>query len=162
MHKSIKMVVLVLLVVLSFQQLAFASSEVQRPPKPTEGIESTNPNFGSSRDSETFSPQLTSLITDWSCTISNTGSDLYLVGSHTASYIVDQLRLTLYLQRWDGSQWVDIKSWTFYEYDISGIIKDAVENYQHGYYYRTRAVHYAKMDTETDTQNSTSAYVYVQ
>jgi hypothetical protein len=114
MHKYLKMVIFVLLIVLSLQQVAFAGEQAKRPPKPTEGVESSNPNYGSSKDVQTISPEsISGLLTDWQCSISYNGSDLYLDGASTATDIIDQLTLTLYLQRWDGSQWVDVTNWVF-------------------------------------------------
>lgn len=161
MHKYVKTVIFVLLAVLSLQQVTFASGETKRPPKPTEGVESSNPNYGSSTDVRTMSPSISGLLTDWQCSIMNNGSDLYLDGSSTATDIIDQLTLTLYLQRWDGSQWVDVNSWAFNKYVAKSIHDGTYANYTHGNYYRARAVHYAKNGTQTDTQYSTSSYIYV-
>jgi len=161
MHKYVKTVIFTLLVVLSLQQVAFASGETKRPPKPTEGIESSDPNYGSSKDVQTISPEISGLLTDWQCSIMNNGADLYLDGSSTATDIIDQLTLTLYLQRWDGSQWVDVNSWVFNKYDAKSIYDGTYANYTRGNYYRARAVHYAKNGSQTDTKNSTSSYIYV-
>jgi len=43
-----------------------------------------------------------------------------------------------------------------------GITKSATTGFEHGNYYRARAVHYAKDGTATDTQYSTFTYIYVQ
>ncbi|AUS96074.1 hypothetical protein CDQ84_18750 [Clostridium thermosuccinogenes] len=162
MHKCIKMVVFTVLVVLSLQQIAFANEETKRPPKPTEGIESSDPNHGSSTDSDNESVQRASgLFYNYYCSIDNTGSDLYLEGSTVANYLSDQVKLTLYLQIWDGSQWIDVQSWPFTQYNSKSVTEGANTSFQHGNYYRTRAVHYIKYGTQTETQNSTSSYIYV-
>jgi len=161
MHKYVKAVIFTLLVVLSLQQVVFASGETKRPPKPTEGIESSDPNYGSSKDVQTISPEISGLLTDWQCSIMNNGADLYLDGSSTATDIIDQLTLTLYLQRWDGSQWVDVNSWVFNKYVAKSVYDGTYANYTRGNYYRARAVHYAKNGSQTDTKNSTSSYIYV-
>ena len=141
--------------------MVFASGETKRPPKPTEGIESSDPNYGSSKDVQTISPEISGLLTDWQCSIMNNGADLYLDGSSTATDIIDQLTLTLYLQRWDGSQWVDVNSWVFNKYVAKSVYDGTYANYTRGNYYRARAVHYAKNGSQTDTKNSTSSYIYV-
>lgn len=161
MYKFVKTVIFVLLAVLFLQQVAFASGETQRPPKPTEGVESSNPNYGSSTDIETLSPRISGLLTDWQCSITYNGADLYLDGASTATDIIDQLTLTLYLQRWDGSQWVDVNSWVFNKYVAKSLYDGTYANYTHGNYYRARAVHFAKNGSQTDTQYSTSSYIYV-
>ena len=162
MYKYVKTVVFVLLAVLSLQQVAFASGETKRPPKPTEGVESSNPNYGSSTDVQTISPErISGLLTDWKCSITNNGADLYLDGASTATDIIDQLTLTLYLQRWDGSQWVDANNWVFNKYDAKSLYDGTYVNFTHGNYYRARSVHFAKNGSQTDTQYSTSSYIYV-
>lgn len=160
MHKWFKMIVLTLLVGLSLQQVAFASSETKRPPKPTEGIESSDPKHGSSVGIGTESIQ-SGLFYNYYCSITNTRTDLYLEGTTIANYLSDQVKLTLYLQKWDGSQWVDIQSWPFTQNNAKSITEGANASYQHGNYYRTRAVHYIKYGTQTETQNSTSSYIYI-
>lgn len=163
MHKYVKTIIIALLVVLSLQQTVFASGESKRPPKPTEGVESSNPDYGSSLDTQaTSSIGIIGLLTDWKCSITNNGSNLYLDGESTAFNIVEQLKLTLYLQKWDGSQWIDVNSWEFNKYNAKSIYQGTNSTYQHGYYYRTRAVHFAKDGSQTDTQYSTSSYIYAQ
>jgi len=163
MHKFFRMVVFILLVVLSFQHAAFASGDTKRPLKPTEGIESSDPNYGSSTDTDTRSIQSTSgLFYNYYCSITNTGTDLYLEGTTISNYLSDQIGLTLYLQKWDGSQWIDIQGWPFTKYNAKSIIEGARSSYQHGNYYRTRAVHYIEYGEQSETQYSTSSYIYVE
>lgn len=163
MHRFVKLVVFTLLAVFLLQQSAFASGETKRPPKPTEGIESSGPRYGSSKDIDAgFIQRLDSLFYNYYCSIDNTGTDLYMEGSTIANYVSDQVSITLYLQQWDGSQWVDTQSWPFSKYDARSITEGANASYQHGNYYRTRAVHYVKYGTQTETQNSTSSYIYIE
>lgn len=163
MYKCLKMIVFTLLIVLSLQQVAFAGGEAKQPPKPTEGIESFNPKHGSSTDINTESIQSVSgLFYNYYCSIDKTGTNLYLEGTTMANYLSDQVKLTLYLQKWDGSQWVDVQNWPFTEYNVKSLTDGANASYQHGNYYRTRAVHYIKYGTQTETQNSTSSYIYVE
>lgn len=162
MHKCLKMIVFTLLIVLSFQEVAFADGETKQPPKPTEGIESFDPKHGSSKDINTESIQsLSSIFYNYYCSIDNTGTDLYLEGTTMANYLSDQVKLTLYLQKWDGSQWIDVQIWSFTKYNVKSLTEGANVSYQHGYYYRTRATHYIKYGAQTETQNSTSAYIYI-
>jgi len=157
------MVVLTLLIVLSLQQVAFASGDTKHPPKPTEGIESSDPKHGSSTDTNTGTIQSTSdLFYNYYCSITNTGTDLYLEGTTISNYLSDQIGLTLYLQKWDGTQWVDVQNWPFTKYNAKSIIEGTRTSYQHGNYYRTRAVHYIEYDSQSETQYSTSSYIYVE
>jgi hypothetical protein len=161
MHKFFKMVVLTLLLVLSLQQVAFAAEETKRPPAPTEGMESSDPKHGSSTDVETKSLQ-SSLFYNYYCSIHNTGTDLYLEGTTVSNYLSDQVSLTLYLQKWDGSQWVDQQSWNYSKNNAKSITEGDRTNYQHGNYYRTRAVHYIEDGSQSETKYSTSSYIYIE
>lgn len=160
MYKWYKVIVFTLLIVLSLQQAAFASEETKHLSKPAEGIQSFDSNNGSSKNIETESIQ-SDLFYNYYCSIYNTGTNLYIEGSTVANYLSDQVKLTLYLQKWDGSQWVDVRSWSFTEYNAMSITEGAIAEYQYGNYYRTRAVHYIKYDTQVETQNSTSSYIYI-
>jgi hypothetical protein len=165
MYKFFKMIVVSLLVVLSLQQVAFASGEVPTISKPTEGIESSDPNHGSSievNDVNNSSIQsVSSLFYNYYCSIDNTGIDLYLEGTSVSNYLSDQVSVILYLQKWDGSQWVDVQSWSFDKYSAKSITDGVRTSYQSGNYYRTRAVHYIKYGSQTEIQNSTSAYISI-
>ena len=161
MYKCFKIVVFTLLIVLSLQVAAFANTEANQPSKPTEGIESSDPNHGISTEGTTESIQ-SGLIYSYYCSIDNTGTDLYLEGSTVSNYLSDQVKLTLYLQKWDGSQWIDVQSWPFTKYNVKSITEGAKASYQHSSYYRTRAVHYIKYGSQTEIQNSTSSYIYVE
>ena len=163
MRKFFKMVILILMVVLSLQQVTFAAEKVQKPPKPTVGVEASDPQYGTSADIQVVFPQSVSgLLANWSCSISNPSNrNLGIAGSSTANTIVDQMTLTLYLQQWDGSKWVDIKSWTFNNSVTTYLSQGVNYSCQAGYYYRTREFHAAKKGAQTETQNSTSSYIYV-
>ncbi len=163
MNKFLKAVVFTMLLVLSLQQVTFAAEKAQRPPKPTEGVESSDPKYGSSKDIIFFSPAISGLLTDWGCSISNpSGTTLNVAGSSTANTTVDQMTLTLYLQKWDGAQWADVNSWSYSSSSTTFINKGTNTTGQAGNYYRTRTVHTATKGTQTETQESTSSYIYVQ
>lgn len=164
MFKKISVMALILVTLFTFQLSVFAVSteKIEVPPKPTLGIESSNPSFGSSKDIIFALPQVGGMLSDWYCTISNSGPSLALYGSQTTIVISDSQTLTLYLQRWDGAQWVDIYSKSVSNYNSIGITNSAsYSNFVKGYYYRTRAVHTAIDGGQTDTQESASTYIYV-
>lgn len=161
MHKFFKVVVFALVLILSLQSVTFASVRVERPTKPTEGVEASDPKHGSSTDIPLTVTQSDSLFYNYYCSITNTGTDLYLQGTTISNYLSDQVSLTLYLQKWDGSQWIDVKSWPFSKYNVKSVTDGSNTSYQNGNYYRTRAVHYIKYGSRSETQNSTSPYIYI-
>lgn len=162
MYKFIKIIICIAVLLFPLQNAVHAKSQVNSLSKPTEGVESSDPNYGSSRDVSMMSTQsLSFLLSDWYCAISNTGSELVIDGSSTAIYPIEMHKLTLYLQKWNGSSWVDIAGWTFYEYNSLSISKMSEYPFQRGNYYRTRSIHYGEDGTQTETQYATSSYIYV-
>lgn len=162
MNKYIKVLFFCLLFVFSLQQAALVEAN-QKVQKPTEGIESTEPGHGSSKDVNTPSSKDTGLIYDYYCSIDDAGTYLYCEGATKAFNSSDRIKLTLYLQKWNGSQWVDVKSWSFSKTNAQSVIDGATySKYQHGSYYRTKAVHYVKNDSQSEKINSTSSYIYVE
>ncbi|WHH56926.1 hypothetical protein [Petroclostridium sp. X23] len=169
MKKYVKLMVFVLIVVLGLQQSVFASNTKQYSSKPTEGIEATVSDSGSSQDVNAFidkdvnivTTESISFIINYHSSFKKDESKLYVCCSTTTNTIVDSLRTTLYLQEWNGSEWVDKKSWTFRKTDSSNLTGDALTTYTPGKYYRVRAEHYAKNKTQTDTKYSISSYSQV-
>lgn len=161
MSKYFKTIVIILLLTLSIPHVALAV-EPERPPKPTEGVESFYPDRGSSWDAEGITNLSASLISEYGCTIKNNGSNLSLTGTTTARYIVDKVSLTLYLQKWEGTKWVDVRSFAHSKSNIKSINDgNYIYSFERGNYYRTRAVHYVKDGSETDFKYSVSSYIYV-
>ncbi len=165
MKKFMRTVALTLLVVLSLQQAVFAddtSSTGPKTSKPTEGVEALDPNYGTSQETNKglVSPMYTEFNSYYS-TIYNTGYSLYCEGDTTAGVIADEVKVTVYVQRWNGTAWDDLQSWSKTEYnDITAIMGGHYYGYQSGYYYRTRSVH-TVIKTQTETRNSSSAYIYI-
>lgn len=164
MHKNIRTTAITLLLILLFTQPIFAieTGNPEKPTKPMEGVESTNPNHGSSWDTIDITLQSSGLIKSYACSIRNNGSSLSLTGVTTANFIGDEVRLTLYLQKWQGTRWVDVKSFTYNKYNTRSLTDgDYIYSYERGNYYRTRAVHNVRIGSETETSTSTSSYIYI-
>lgn len=162
MKKIATMMLFTLLMVLILPQTALANTSKDMPPKPTYGVESSKANYGSSIYGDIPSLQSSkTLLIYWNCEIYNNGNTLYIKGRSQAKYLVDEIRITLYLQKWENSKWVDVTSRTFRKYDSAIIIQAFTHKFESGNYYRTRAVHYAKDGSKTDTRTSTSSYIYV-
>lgn len=97
------------------------------------------------------------------CSIVNIGNNRVAIdGSTTAQFVVDSVGVKLYLQQWNGSNWIDINSsGVFVDY-----ISDYVEGYiqftiQPGYYYRAKGLHTANDGSISEQQYSYSGYIWI-
>jgi hypothetical protein len=65
-----------------------------------------------------------------------------ITGFSEATQNVDKIWVEIYLQKWNGSQWVDISS-GYYQEKQNSIYVSASKNLNvtTGYYYRTRSEH---------------------
>jgi hypothetical protein len=65
-----------------------------------------------------------------------------VLGKSEAVQIVDQIWVKVYLQQWNGSQWVDVTSGLRKDaYNTYYVSKGAVYSVPGGYYYRTKSQH---------------------
>lgn len=161
-----KVVLICLLAVLAVATLITpaSASPKDKPPLPTEGVMSPDPMYGSSEFliDPNQATATGGLIMKGASTISNLGNGNVQIYGYTQTYsVADSIKVTVYLQKWTGSQWVDVtgvaNSAAYTDYVSIGkpIAVSA------GYYYRTRAVHTATSGTTTDTTYSTSSYIYI-
>ena len=103
------------------------------------------------------------LITNWGTSIGKAGYRTVNISGYTQSaYPVDSLSVRVYLQWWNGFQWIDITN--RYAVNLNS-------SYVEGYWdipvsksgeYRTRAVHTADDGALNDTQYSTSPSVFLE
>jgi len=99
---------------------------------------------------------------DWGCSLTSSGGGyINLTGFTQAYQNVDYIMVRLYLQRWNGSSWVDLASWPFENYNASSA--NGVKSLQvaRGYYYRTRADHGLTNDGANESANSYSSSIYI-
>ena len=102
------------------------------------------------------------LISEWGSRIQDAGNRQLIVSRYTRTYItVSYVTVDVYLQRWNGASWVDVKSWSFSvsnESYVSGFGSIVVDS---AGYYRARAVHYAYDGANWERLESTTAYLQV-
>ncbi|MDD4238364.1 MAG: DUF6147 family protein [Desulfotomaculaceae bacterium] len=100
-------------------------------------------------------------LQDWGCDINYVGDGYLNITGFTQAYqTVDYIIVRLYLQRWDGSNWVDMASWPFERYADSYV--DGAKGLQvaTGYYYRTKATHGLTENGYNESALSYSGYIY--
>lgn len=97
------------------------------------------------------------------CFIANLGNgQVALDGSTTAQFIIDSVGVTLYLQRWTGSAWVDVNSsQSFISYNSDYVDGFSTFYVQSGYYYRAKGLHTGYNDGFPEQKESFSGYIWV-
>ncbi|MGE5483390.1 MAG: DUF6147 family protein [Ignavibacteriales bacterium] len=97
------------------------------------------------------------------CSIINNGNGTVTVtGSTAAYYPVEYLYVRLYLQRWDGSRWGDIKDWLDQASTADYAYGSHTSSVTRGNYYRVRATHYAADGALEEYAYSYSSSIYVE
>ncbi|HHX74210.1 MAG TPA: hypothetical protein GX699_04830 [Firmicutes bacterium] len=100
------------------------------------------------------------LIWDYESFIS-VNSEYVTISGWTSTYFTcNEVTTTIYLQYWNGSAWVDITSWssTLKNTDYCSVNKMIIP--PRGYYYRVRAVHYAKLGGLPEQAYTVTAGLY--
>lgn len=162
MNKKNLIPILLLILISFIQQPVFAINEAENvPPVPTEGTASNNLYYADSGNIE-YVEGIDSLLIDWCCSIQNIGSTLCLTGEQMTYNYVSELKFTLFLQKWNGQNWVDVDNWTFYNYDSISLVESCNTDFESGNYYRVHTQHYARNGSQTDIQYSTSSYIFIQ
>lgn len=127
---------------------------------PTDGIKAE----GKVGKSGQVSIQSTTYLANGSSSIEVTGSGQVRVSGNSQAYSpVDVISVDLYLQRWNGSSWVDIaNAGRFSNYNATSTTGSSLVNVTPGYYYRTKAVHWINEEQTHEESTSYSSYVYVK
>lgn len=99
----------------------------------------------------------------WSTSITQfNGTSIQVTGDTDAYENVDTIRVTLYLQYWNGSQWLDAGYIDTFENDDSDYVYGAKDvTVQSGYHYRTKGIHYVNKSGSVEQVNSYSGSIYI-
>lgn len=104
-----------------------------------------------------------SLIKQWNCAIIDNSNRVVAISGETITYgTVDYLDVKVYLQRWNGSKWVDVTSRTYSDNNTSYVSGSAQFNVTRGDSYRCRAVHTAKSGSTNQTTTSVSNAIAIK
>ncbi len=104
-----------------------------------------------------------SLIKQWNCTIINNSNGNVAISGETMTYnAVNNLTAQVYLQRWNGSNWVDVTSRTYSNNGSSYVSGSDQLSVTRGYSYRCRAVHTAQTGGNSETKTSVSSLLFIQ
>ncbi|MDQ0340512.1 hypothetical protein J2S00_003327 [Caldalkalibacillus uzonensis] len=157
----------ILAVFLILAGIFLGSAEVfaeEIPPEPTEGSQSPYQDWGSSNTSGDVAIQSTQYLKAWESSISRISGNYIRVSGFSEAYSkVDTIGVELFLQYWNGQQWIDIAKVGDYKRNnttyVSGTELFTVSS---GYYYRARGVHYIYKDGLRERMNSYTSYIYVR
>ena len=103
-----------------------------------------------------------SLFKQWTCGITdNHNGTVTISGSTTATITVEYLDVKVYLQRLNGSTWVDVTSRTYSDTSSSRVSNYSSVAVTTGYYYRTRSVHTIRNSGQSQSETSVSQAILV-
>jgi hypothetical protein len=157
---------------LAFLTLALVLSIILAPnlslaegPPPT-GTKSTDPHRGEVTHTAVVGcvgVQGTMLISQWGAAIERVGARELLLTGYTQAYQTTRsVSVTVYVQRWNGSAWVDLPgSWPYSKQYASYVAGYPAVKLNGPGYYRTRAVHDADDGLLIDRKGSLSPYIWV-
>ena len=147
MRKKVLIVVLGALLVLSLGGMTMA----KHPEKEVETF------------SNTVSPQGTAyLIALASASVKDCGDrKVAFTGFTLTIHPVEYISGRLYLQRWNGSKWVNIDSRLFYRFNNSFVHGGKTVSVTPGYY-RTHSIHYAEHNDASHSVFTTTNHIYVR
>lgn len=159
--KKLVSLLLAILLLVSTTTFALADGGPMTPP-PTEG----NPASGNSATaslSRTFMPMSSALaIQIASCGITEVSSAFLKLSANTgANNFCDKITNYYYLQRWNGSAWVNYYTTSVSDYDVATFVYVVFKDVAHGYYYRLHTLHYAFLDSDVATESLYTDYIYV-
>lgn len=108
--------------------------------------------------------QSTTYLKTWSVRIMQLNGTSIQVAGDTESYSdVDTIEVTLYLQYWNGMNWIDSALINTYTNNYTDYVYGAANISVTGdYYYRTKGIHYVNHGGSVEQINSYSEYIYIE
>ncbi len=84
-----------------------------------------------------------------------------IFGKTSASQVVERVLLRLTLQKWNGSDWEDLGSWQFEDFNTFSVSGSKTAQVSGGYYYRAKGFHQVTENGISESANSFSSYILV-
>ncbi|MBE3586174.1 MAG: hypothetical protein IMW94_08470 [Thermoanaerobacter sp.] len=98
-------------------------------------------------------------LKEWGCDLTPYGGGyIYITGFTQAYQNVDYIKVNLYLQRWNGSNWVNLGNWLFEDRNTSLVTGEKGLQVATGYYYRVRGEHSLTNDGVTEPSKDAESY----
>lgn len=167
--RQLSAVVIMVILVAGLSSIAQAA---ELPPEPTSGTRSpTNrvnvqitylsPDGRPDNGNSPSSSSSTQLMAQIGYSLEPWGSGTASFSGYTYSILpADTVSVSVYLQKWDGSNWVDVSS----AYDIrhNTDFASALKSYNGSGYLRLRTVHFVQDGEPSETKTATSDFIYVE
>lgn len=165
--RLLKCLAIITVIILLFQQTAFAQTEEVkvRPPKPTIGRESPDPNYATGNSSLSFSIQALGLMKNVACSIApSESSGVISVDGHGFAFeTCNEMKIQLHIQQWTGSEWKNVLSYYSSDYNTHFIMRATNKDCPKGYYYRGYCVVTAiAYSGARDSLSVTTDYIYYE
>lgn len=141
---------------------------------PTVGTASADPDFaagiyntGSTGSGGGVSAMAVGLIGSVSLALYHDGGNTIRLEARTiGTEVLNKIGFQdIKLQRWQNSQWVNVKVWSTYRYNSATYAYESITNVTPGYDYRYTAVHYAEKDwlifPSVQTFYNETSYLYI-
>lgn len=128
-----------------------ASPVLAEPVKPDSA--GSNSNVG---------PQAMTMLREGSTTMGAAGTGLLAISLSTYAYhTVNEVGVDATLQQWDGSDWVDVRTYPFVKYNASSISKTIAVSVQREYSYRLIGKHYCSSGAVYESLYTVTSGIYV-
>ncbi|WP_066632627.1 hypothetical protein [Desulfolucanica intricata] len=137
------------LVIAIFLCICFMSSPAWASPSPDDKLQDVN-------------IESTLYLASWGCDLTSSGT---ITGFSEAIQAVDKIWVKIYLQKWNGTTWVDITSGDYRENQNSNFVSIAKTYNLSSGYYRVRAEHQCIENGTKDPSTpavSFSDYLYIK
>ena len=146
MRKQISLITILTLIFIMLASPVFAEPVTLNAAESASGIE----------------PRAMTMLREGSTNIGLAGAGLLSVNCSTYAYFtVAEVGVTVTLQRWNGSSWVDAQSYPFVNYYASSISKSFTVSVPRGYSYRIVGDHYCANGGTVESLRTFSQVVYV-
>lgn len=131
--------------------------------KPTEGNPSPNPLFGETTNNNYAITQNYDLLMEMYGNISsNQNNSVTILGKTLTTKKVEHIGLSLTLQKWDGSNWVDeSKVYSYLESSSNAVSGRQEIIISKGYYYRVKSLHSAQDGKINESKALYSDYILI-
>ena len=94
--------------------------------------------------------------------LNNSDGKATIYGETLAYYVVDEIQLELYLEKYNGSTYDSYASWSYVGYNVSDVSKGFTLSVPKGYYYRLRGYHLVRDNGAAEAGSTETSGLKIQ